>query len=60
MYEISHEHLRKIIDSITVIRGNAQLAMEVSHIKWARYYLNDIITECDNINLLVGEVIKKK
>lgn len=51
--------LIKAIDSIFIIRGNAQLAKNVDQIVWAKGYLDEIINECDNLNLLVNQVKKE-
>ena len=48
------ELLKNIIDSITIISGNAQLAKEVGHIKWAQDYLDRIIIECNKITSMVN------
>ena len=46
--------MKNIIDSITIISGNAQLAKEVGHIKWAQDYLDRIIIECNKITSMVN------
>ena len=48
--------LYKLVDSMTIIKGNAQLASEAGNIKWSRDYLEIIIREIDQASALLKSI----
>ncbi|MCL4439145.1 MAG: hypothetical protein M1609_00705 [Firmicutes bacterium] len=47
------EYISHISDSITIIRGNAELALKVERPKWVDRYLSEIIKETDTTAMLL-------
>lgn len=54
-----NEMISNIIDSITVIKGTAELAIKVDHPKWTNRYLHEIIKEVDMITSLIKSTEKE-
>jgi hypothetical protein len=46
--------LAELMEKNTVIRGNAQLALECDHPKWAKKYISSIILHIDKITALTS------
>ncbi len=46
--------LAELIEKNTVIRGNAQLALECDHPKWTKKYISSIIRHIDKITALTS------
>ncbi|MFA4884892.1 MAG: hypothetical protein WC601_03810 [Desulfotomaculaceae bacterium] len=51
---MNKDELKWMLSELSIIRGNAQLALECDHPEWARKYISSIIRHIDKLTVLTA------